>query len=309
MFPAHFGDRLEAAVESRKSCLVVGLDPVLERLPREVLGSLGGALPQSAGYTARAAGAIGVFLAGVIDAVKDSAVAVKPNSAFYERFGAAGWQVLVDVCRRAKRAGLLVILDVKRGDIGHTAEAYADAFLGETPDTPGPHVDAVTVSPLLGTDSMQPFLDLARARGKGLFALVRTSNPSARELQDLDVGGEPFYLRAAASVAQWGESLRGASGLSSVGAVVGATVPAEATRIRSALPWAPFLVPGYGAQGADATKLGACFLPGGRGAVVNSSRAILQAHEKGTGPWQDQIRAATEAARVELEGLRHGNAH
>lgn len=285
---------------------MVGLDPVLEQLPREVLAALGGGSSASAGFTARAAAALALFARGVIDAVQDVAVAVKPNSAFFERFGAAGWQALVDACRYAQRAGLIVVLDVKRGDIGHTAQAYADAFLGDTPDTPGPHVDAVTVNPLLGTESMTPFLQLAAARGKGLFALVRTSNASAGELQDLLVDGEPFYLQVARLVEQWGEPLRGSSGLSSVGAVVGATAPEEAGRLRRVLPNAPFLVPGYGAQGADVRKLRACFLPGGRGAIINSSRAILHAHQTSSQPWQAAIRQAAVSARDELNVIRSG---
>lgn len=301
----NFGDKLIQSVADRQSCLVVGLDPVLERLPREVLGRLSGGSPAGAGYTARAAAALGLFLGRVIEAVKSSAVAVKPNSAFFERFGAAGFEVLTQVCRQAKRAGLLVILDGKRGDIGHTAEAYADAFLGTTPDTPGPSVDAVTVNPLLGTDSLEPFLKLSQKLGKGLFTLVRTSNPSAGELQDLDVGGEPLYLRIAACTARWGESLRGASGFSSVGAVVGATAPEEARRIRAALPWAPFLVPGYGAQGAQASQLQPCFASGGRGAVVNASRSVLFAYEtEKEVPWEEAIRRAAERARIELEAIR-----
>ncbi len=300
-----FADRLVQSVEEKKSCLVVGLDPVLERLPREILGALGSGAPSNAGYCARAAGALGLFLSRVIEAVRDSAVAVKPNSAFYERFGASGCEVLTEVCRKAKKAGLLVILDVKRGDVGHTAEAYADAYLGSTPDTPGPYVDAITVNPLLGTDSMKSFLKMSHSGGKGLFVLVRTSNPSAHELQDLEVEGEPLYLRMAALTARWGEPLRGRSGFSSIGAVVGATAIEQAKRIRAALPHAPFLVPGYGAQGAEAAQLKACFRADGRGAVVNASRSILFAHEQKDIPWIEAIRQAAETARRELEQIRN----
>ncbi|MBI4601984.1 MAG: orotidine-5'-phosphate decarboxylase [Planctomycetes bacterium] len=304
-----FGDKLARAVEEKGSCLVVGLDPVLDRLPPEILGSVGGASPRGAGYSARAAAAFGLFLAKAVEAVADLAVAVKPNTAFFEALGAAGWECLRETCRRARKAGLLVIADAKRGDIGHTAEAYAEALLGEAPDTPGPSVDALTVSPYLGSESLEPFLRRVREAGKGLFVLVRTSNPSAGELQDLLVASQgrppgPLYLEVARLVARWGAGLEGSSGLSSVGAVVGATAPEEARRIREVLPRAFLLLPGYGAQGAEAAKLGASFLPGGRGAIVNSSRAILFAHERSSGPWVDALRAAALAARDELNRLR-----
>lgn len=310
MNPPGFGDRIVRAVDEKKSCLVVGLDPVLERLPREVLGAVGRGASGGGSETARAAAAFGLFLDGVIRAVADVAVAVKPNTAFFERYGAPGWECLQGACRRAKKAGLLVIADAKRGDIGTTAEAYADALAGDLPDTPGPHVDAVTLNPYLGTDSVVPFLEKARVGGKGLFVLVRTSNPSAGELQDLVVsprdGGEgaPLYLEAARLVERWGKGLEGESGFTPVGAVVGATAPAEARRVRDALPRAIFLVPGYGAQGADVSRLAACFIAGGRGAVVNASRSILFAHQQSSAPWIDAIRAAAVAARDELEAVR-----
>jgi orotidine-5'-phosphate decarboxylase len=306
-----FGERLARAIDEKRSCLVVGLDPVLERVPRDVLARVGAGASGGEGMTARAAAAFGFFLSGVIDAVADLAVAVKPNTAFFERYGAAGWECLVETCRHARKAGLLVIADAKRGDIGHTAEAYADALLGTLPDTPGPHVDAVTVSPYLGADGITPFLDRARALGKGIFVLVRTSNPSAAEVQDVETGGAPLYLRIAGLVGEWGKGLDPprshpgeAAGFGPVGAVVGATAPEQARRIREALPRSFFLVPGYGAQGAGPAELEPCFLPGGRGAVVNASRSILFAHEKAGGDWALAIREAAARARDELEALR-----
>ena len=268
----NFADRLLEAIRRKSSVLVVGLDPVLERLPQDVLQRAGvdPSMPDAVG--ARAAEAFRLFLGGVIEAVADAAVAVKPNLAFFERWGAPGWEAFEGVSRKAKEMGLLVIADAKRGDIGHTAEAYASAFLGDSPATPGPLVDAVTVNPYLGSDSMAPFLERSRQTGKGLFVLVRTSNPSAGEIQDLDAGGIPVYLRVARLVARWGEGLRGTSGFSLVGAVVGATAPEEAARIRQALPSVHFLVPGYGAQGAKADQLRAAFLPGGAGAIGSARR-------------------------------------
>ena len=301
-----FGETLARAVEEKKSCLVVGLDPVLERLPREVLARVGAGTSGGEGMTARAAAAFGFFLSGVIDAVRDLAVAVKPNTAFFERYGAPGWDVLQETCRRAKKAGLLVIADAKRGDVGHTAEAYADALLGDLPDTLGPHVDAVTVSPYLGADGVLPFLERARTSGKGLFILVRTSNPSAAAVQDTEAGGRPLYLRVADLVGSWGKGLAGPAGFGPVGAVVGATAPEQARRIREALPEAFFLVPGYGAQGGGLADLEPCFLPGGRGAVVNASRSILFAHERAGGGWTEAIRQAASQSRDELEEVRAG---
>lgn len=299
-----FTDRLFKMVESRGSCLVVGLDPVLESIPEEITSTvrIGGLRGQ--GETARASAIFGRFLEGVLDAVSDFAVAVKPNTAFFERWGPPGWDCLTTVCRKARERGLLVIADAKRGDIGHTAEAYADALLGDLPDTPGPCVDAVTISPYLGSDSVEPFLRRCRERGKGLFVLVRTSNPSAADLQHLECEGRPLYLHVAGLVSRWGRGTEGSLGLSSVGAVVGATAPEEARRVREAIPTAPFLVPGYGAQGAAAEDLAPCFLPGGLGAVVNASRSVIFAHKRREGPWQEAVGAAAREARDDLERVR-----
>jgi len=299
-----FADRLVQASVARGSCLVVGIDPIVDRLPREIAAIVGSGASGGIGFTARASAALGLFSTRVIAAVADTAVAVKPNTAFFERFGAAGWDALLETCRAAKRAGLLVIADGKRGDIGSTAEAYADAFLGDTEDTLGPWVDAVTVNPYMGTDSVRPFIERAREGGKGVFVLVRTSNPSAAEVQDLDSGGRPLYMRMAELVKGWGTDTSGSSGLSSVGAVVGATAPAEARAIRELLPGAMFLVPGYGAQGGSGEGLRACFLPGGRGAVVNASRSIIFAHEKRGGDWVQAVREAAMRARDEIEAVR-----
>ena len=302
-----FGDRLNEAVGEKKSCLVVGLDPVLEKLPSEAFHRLGMVASGGEGATAKAAAAIGMYLNEVIDAVADVAVAVKPNSAFFERFGAAGLDCLRQVCAVAQKAGLLVICDAKRGDIAHTAQAYADAFLGDLPDTPGPHVDAVTISPFLGSDSVEPYLQYAGA-GKGVFVLVRTSNPSGAELQDLEAEGRPLYLHIAEQVARWGESCGGASEFTPVGAVVGATQVSQAERVREAIPRAMFLVPGFGAQGAQADDLKAYFLAGGRGAVVNASRSVLYAGSTERGQqaasWKDAVRQAAIEARDALEDVR-----
>jgi orotidine-5'-phosphate decarboxylase len=307
----NFADRLEAAVRAKKSCLVVGIDPVLDRLPHEILArveGLGGARDGGVGWsTARASAAIALFGEEVVRAVAPHAVAVKPNSAFFERYGAPGWDVLQVVCRRARAAGLLVIVDAKRGDLESTAEAYADALLGDLPDTLGPVTDAVTVNPYLGSDGVRPFLGAAHRGGKGVFVLVRTSNPSAGEIQDLESQGRPLHLKVAELVESWGRDLLGDGGLSSVGAVVGATAPRQAQAIRNALPRAVFLVPGYGAQGAGAEEVRSHFLPGGRGAVVNASRSVIYAYEKDRArPWQEAVALAAAGAREALEAVRAG---
>jgi orotidine-5'-phosphate decarboxylase len=301
----NFADRLHAAVAAKRSCLVVGLDPVLERLPAAVQAPAA-ASSGMAGWTARAAAAVGLFLEEVVPRVAPYAVAVKPNAAFFERFGAAGWDCLRRVCESAQRAGMLVIVDAKRGDIGHTAKAYAESLLGEVPDTLGPVTDAVTVNPYLGRDSIEPFLERVEGGGKGIFVLVRTSNPSAAEVQELVTGGEPLYRRVAAHVAAWGRGLEGEAGLSSVGAVVGATVPAQAAEVRAILKNSFLLVPGFGAQGAGPEQVAACFLPGGSGAVVNASRSILYAYQRRDGPWAESVEAAARDARDVLERVRTG---
>lgn len=301
-----FAERLTAAIQRKKSCLVVGLDPVLERLPPETFSVVGARSSGGEGLTARAAAAIGLYLDQVVDVVSDLAVAVKPNAAFFERYGACGWDCLRQVCARARKAGVLVILDAKRGDIGHTAEAYAEGLLGDHPDTPGPYVDALTLNPYLGTDSVAPYLRRVVEAGKGVFVLVRTSNPSAAEIQDLAVDGMPVHLRVAELVAEWGRGLEEPGEWSSVGAVVGATSPETAEAIRAVLPDAYLLVPGVGAQGGRPEELRPYFTAGGLGAVVNASRSILFAYEGKSGPWPEAVRAACERTREALERVRTG---
>jgi orotidine-5'-phosphate decarboxylase len=287
--PRGFGDRLQAAIDAKGSCLIVGIDPVLGKLPPEFCS----------------AGSLSAWTDELVHSVAPFAVGIKPNTAFFERFGTDGWDALDATCRAAREAGLIVIVDAKRGDLESTAEAYADALLGETSQV-GQWADAVTVNPYLGTDGLKPFLATAGKLGKGLFVLVRTSNPSAVELQDvLDREGKPFYLRVAGLVDRWGTDLVGESGLSAVGAVVGATAPRQAAEVRAALPRTPFLVPGYGAQGAGAEEIRPHFLAGGRGVVVNSSRGIIYAHQKDAGrPWQEAAARAAERARDDLERVR-----
>ena len=273
----HFADRVGAAVDSKGSPVMVGLDPRPESLPPHLLS----ACRVEFGDTPEAVGeAFWRFNRGIIDAVHDVVPAVKPQLAFYEQYGIAGLKGYVRTAAYAREAGLLVVADGKRNDIGSTADAYAEAFLG-TPlifDKPVPGdftADALTVNPFLGRDGIQPFIDCAARHGRGVFVLVRTSNASAADVQDLQVNGGPLYDHIGRLVEGWGECSRGHNGYSCVGAVVGATWPEQAARLRDLMPHTLFLVPGYGAQGARAVDVARCFDANGHGALVNASRSII----------------------------------
>jgi orotidine-5'-phosphate decarboxylase len=300
-----FADRLAEAVRSKRSSLVVGLDPRLSDLPVAVRASARAAAGDG-DPRATAAAAIELFDEAVIAEVAEFAVAVKPQIAFYEQWGPPGLAAYEHAVRVARESGLLVIGDIKRGDIGATAEAYARGHLGGGASVGGgggdaPCADAVTVNPLLGSDSIEPFLRVAAERGGGIFVLVRTSNASAAELQDLPVAGRPLHHAIAALVERWGSGLIGASGYSSVGAVVGATAPEELGALRRLLPRAWLLVPGVGAQGATPADVAAAFGRDGLGAVVNSSRGILYAYgDPRTLAWRPAVRDAARNLRDQL---------
>lgn len=265
----HFADRLCAATDAKGSAVVVGLDPRPETLPPHLLTACQAELCDQVKAVAEA---LWRFNRGIIDAVHDVVPAVKPQLAFYERYGIPGLEAYVRTTRYAREAGLLVIADGKRNDIGATASAYAEAFLGASGDFTA---DALTVNPFLGRDGIQPFVDSARQHDRGVFVLIKTSNPSAGDLQDLLVDGRPLYERLGRLVEGWGESSRGQNGYSGVGAVVGATWPEQAARLRTLMPHTLFLVPGYGAQGATAADVACCFDDRGHGALVNASRSII----------------------------------
>ncbi len=287
-----FADALCRAVEEKGNPCLVGLDPHLALLPREFA-----AAHDPEATRAERARDVEAFLGAVIDLVAEHVPAVKPQSAFFEVLGPEGAAAWERVVARAHDAGLLVIGDVKRGDIGSTAAAYAEAYLGAPAGAdPRSACDAITLNPLLGTDSIEPFLATAREHGRGLFVLVRTSNPSSAEFQD---HGDPrLSERIAAAVERWGEPLRGREGWSSVGAVIGATHPGELARLRVLLPHAPILLPGYGAQGGRASDIVAAFR-GIQGGLVNSSRAILFAKRSSEREsWKDaSLRALHEMVR------------
>lgn len=287
-----FSDRVAEAVERKRSQLVIGLDPRVDLLPVELRG-------EAVLGRAPAAAAVERFCKGIVDAVAPYAVAVKPQVAFFEVLGADGWAALESVCRYASQAGLLVIADAKRGDIGSTARAYAAAFL-EPRDREPPLADALTVNPYLGTDSVDPFLAACRRHGAGVFFLVRTSNAGARDIQDAVLSdGTPVWRHVAALVREWGEDLVGERGISSAGAVVGATVPRAIGEARRAMPQAILLLPGVGAQGASPGDVARAFTSGPASALVNASRSVIYAYRDGSDDWR--AAAGGEAARLAAE--------
>jgi orotidine-5'-phosphate decarboxylase len=304
----HFADRLCAAIAHTGSPVVVGLDPRLEALPEGLLT----ACHQQHGATPRAAAeALWQFNRGIIDAIHDLVPAVKPQLAFYECYGIEGMRAFVRTVQYAREAGLLVIADGKRNDIGSTAVAYADAFLG-APEMFGQEspsdfaADALTVTPFLGRDGVEPFLACARQYGKGLFVVVKTSNPSSSEMQEVLVNGRPLYEHLGALVEVWGADDLGKCGYSVVGAVVGATFPEQGRRLRALMPHTFFLVPGYGVQGATAADVVGYFDATGRGALINASRSIIFAYRAATryGP-EGYARAAREATQTMIQAIQH----
>ena len=287
-----FGDRLAAAVERKRSQLLVGLDPMQELLPIELAGEAGLGRSQAADACTR-------FCCGVIDAVAAYAVGVKPQLAFFETLGSPGMAALEKVCAYARTAGLIVVADAKRGDIASTARAYAAAFL-EPREDGVPLADALTVNPYLGRDSVEPFLAACRRDGGGLFCLVKTSNAGSADIQDAQLSdGRPLWHHVASHVNEWGEDIVGARGLSSVGAVVGATHPRAVGEARRLMPRAIILLPGVGAQGAGAADVARAFTSGPASALVNVSRSAIYAFRESG----DDYRAAAgaEAARLRRE--------
>lgn len=260
---------------------VMGLDPILDYIPEGIKKKA----VEAYGDSFKAAGeAIFEYNKALIDAVSELIPAVKPQSAFYEMYGIEGMLALEKTIDYARRAGLYVILDVKRNDIGNTAGAYAKAFLGETElfghSESATPVDCVTVNPYLGIDGIEPFIKEAVAKDKSMFILVKTSNKSSGDFQDLSLGDKTLYRTVGERVELWGAEHIGESGYSPCGAVVGATYPAQLSELREALPHTFFLIPGYGAQGGAARDLAGAFDKNGLGAIVNSSRALMCAYKK-----------------------------
>ncbi|MEX2140111.1 MAG: orotidine-5'-phosphate decarboxylase [Pirellulales bacterium] len=293
-----FAERLAAAVRQQKTPVVVGLDPRYENLPTSLQSVEQGQNP------AHRASAYSAFCRGVIDVVAPLVPAIKPQAAFFEHLGPAGASALADVIRYARDRGLLVIVDGKRNDIGSTAAAYAQGYLGIASAW---GADALTVNPYLGDDSLQPFIDTARANAAGVFVLVKTSNPGGGRFQDLVADGEPIYRHVARHVARLAAEDAAASGFGTAGAVVGATYPEQLAELRGIMPQSWLLIPGYGSQGGTARDVAAAFRSDGLGAIVNNSRGIIFAHRRaeyserfGESRWQEAVEVATRQMIAEL---------
>jgi orotidine-5'-phosphate decarboxylase len=282
-----FGDRLADAVDRKRSQVLVGLDPRPELFPVELRGEPAGEA------SAR-------FCRGIVDAVAPYVVGVKPQLAFFEALGPPGLAAFEEVCAYARSAGLLVLADGKRGDIGSTARAYAAAYLEPTEEGAEPLADALTVNPYLGRDSVEPYLSACRRHGRGIFCVVRTSNAGGAEVQDLALSdGRPLWQHVAALVAEWGEEVVGERGLSSVGAVIGATHPRSVAEARRLLPQSVLLLPGLGAQGATPADVARAFTSGPASALVAAARSVIYAFRGGEEDWRSA--AAAEAARLRSE--------
>ncbi|MGO9115452.1 MAG: orotidine-5'-phosphate decarboxylase [Thermoguttaceae bacterium] len=286
-----FPDRLEAAVVRCQNPVLVGLDPRADLLPPGLLAACDTSRPK------KIAAAYEQFCREIVDVVARRVPAVKPQAAFFEELGPAGMAALANTIRYAQEQGLLVILDGKRNDIGSTATAYAHGFLGR--ESPW-GADALTVSPYLGDDSLQPFVEVAAEQMAGLFVLVKTSNPGGRMIQDLVADGKPVYRHVAELVERLAVTTEGDNEYGAVGAVVGATYPQQLAELRAAMPHAWFLVPGFGSQGGTAADVAAAFDPRGRGAIINNSRGIIFAYALkpyrerfGAARWQAAVEAAT----------------
>ncbi len=273
-------DKLMDKIDDRENPTVVGLDPTYDIIPETIKQSM----IEKYGKTPKAAGQmIYSFNKSIIDGIYDLVPAVKLQVAMYEKYGIEGFRAYLNTTQYAKKKGMIVIGDIKRGDISSTAEAYAAHIGGiKIEDTYLDlwNEDAVTLNPYMGFDGIKPFIDPCNEYDKGLFILVKTSNPSGAEIQDLITDGKPVYEHVAGLVSQWGELAMGTRGYSKIGAVVGATYKEQGAALRKLMPHTFFLVPGYGAQGASGSDLKGYFDKDGRGCIVNSSRGIIAAYKK-----------------------------
>ena len=294
-----FSARLSEAVQRTGTALCVGLDPRWDMLPRALRKSVTIFPPDQ-----RAVMAVWEFCRRVLSLVRPIVGVIKPQAAFFELLGPRGMEVLAAVLKEAKQLGFVTILDAKRGDIASTATAYAQAaFTGNTIENstyPIWDADALTVNPYLGADAIEPFVETARATDRGVFVLVRTSNPGAGLFQDLDSGGKPLYEHVAEAVARWNADSVDATGLGAVGAVVGATNPRELLKLRELLPQVWFLVPGYGVQGGTAADVRTAIRHDGLGAIVNSSRGVTFPFHPDDPDWESKIVVAAKLAAEEL---------
>jgi orotidine-5'-phosphate decarboxylase len=287
-----FADRLANAVDRKRSQLLVGLDPRADLLPVELRGEAHVSRGAAAEACAR-------FCSGLVDAVAPYVVGVKLQLAFFEALGSDGMRAFEEACAYARTAGLLVVADGKRGDIGSTARAYADAYIEQRAGA-DPPVDALTINPYLGSDSVEPFIAACRRSGTGVFCLVKTTNAGSADLQDVTMSdGRPLWHHTAQLVNDWGAGLVGNRGLSSVGAVVGATYPRAVAEARKLMPRAVLLLPGIGAQGATPADVARAFTSGPASALVSVSRSVIYAFRVDGADWRKA--AAAEAARLRGE--------
>ena len=296
-------DNLIDKIKEKNNPTVIGLDPRYEMIPKCITQKYAPTLEG-------ASKAIIEFNKRLIDATYDIIPAVKPQIAFYEMFGIEGMKAFKETCEYAKKKGMIVIADIKRGDIGSTAEGYSNAFLGKTKIGNKAEsifdVEFVTLNPYMGIDSIKPFIEDCKKYNKGIFVLIKTSNPSSGDIQDVKMeNGEELYTKVAKLVENWGEELRGEYGYSSVGGVVGATYPEQIESLRKIAPHTFFLIPGYGAQGGKANDIAKAFDSNGIGGIVNSSRGLMCAYKSEL--WkekysEDEFEKATRAEALRMKG-------
>lgn len=300
-------DRLIENIVAKQNPSVMGLDPILDYIPESVKSE---AFAAHGKNLKGAAEAVYLFNKGLIDACKDVVPAIKPQCAYYEQLGPAGFDVLHRTIEYGKKNGLFVITDGKRGDIGSTMTAYATGHLGLTEVLgelfPAMGGDALTVNGYFGVDGITPLTDICKKEDKGIFVLVRTSNPSAGELQDRLVGSDTVYEIMGDYCETWGEADMGKTGYSGVGAVVGATWPRQLTELRERCPRTFFLVPGYGAQGGGAKDVLGGFDKRGLGSIINASRSIMCAWKKTGKDGADFMEAAKKEAESMRDALMEG---
>ena len=296
-------DKLIDRIRETNNPTVIGIDPKYDMIPECIKNKY----EQNMEGVAKA---IEEFNKALIDATFDIIPAVKINIAFYEMYGLEGMKVFEETCKYAKEKGMLVMADIKRGDIGSTSKAYSNAFLGRTQigekEEKIYDVDFVTLNPYMGIDSVKPFIEDCKKYNKGAFIIVKTSNPSSGDLQDLTLeNGEEVYTRVAKLVEEWGEDLRGKYGYSSISAVVGATYPKQLKDLRKTAPHTFFLIPGYGAQGGKAEDIALGFDSNGIGGIVNSSRGLMCAYKSDL--WKDKYTEERFAEATRQEAIRMRN--
>ena len=300
---ANMMDRLIDKIKETNNPTVIGIDPKYDMIPECIKNKY----EQNMEGVAKA---IEEFNKALIDATFDIIPAVKINIAFYEMYGLEGMKVFEETCKYAKEKGMLVMADIKRGDIGSTSKAYSNAFLGRTQigekEEKIYDVDFVTLNPYMGIDSIKPFIEDCKKYNKGAFIIVKTSNPSSGDLQDLKLeNGEEVYTRVAKLVEEWGEDLRGKYGYSSISEVVGATYPKQLKDLRKTAPHTFFLIPGYGAQGGKAEDIALGFDSNGIGGIVNSSRGLMCAYKSDL--WKDKYTEERFAEATRQEAIRMRN--